>query len=125
YISGPVPPVWGVSKDMLYALPWNGLDPNTGFPIVYKDGVQTDDYAAYYYSRTKEDLEKVGSSIPTWYGSWRNDLAWKGLTLSFMLQFKMKYFFRKKSLHPKEEYYGSYHMDYFKRWQKPGDEKHT
>lgn len=125
FITGPVPPVLGESKDMLYALPWYGLDPDTGFPLMYLDGVKTESYTSYYYAQTRDDLVRAGAVIPTWYGSWRNDFSWKGLTLSFTMQFKMGYFFRKKSIDSENEYYGKYHMDYFKRWQKAGDEKHT
>ncbi|MBL1410972.1 SusC/RagA family TonB-linked outer membrane protein [Sphingobacterium faecale] len=125
FITGPVPPVLGESKDMLYALPWYGLDPDTGFPLMYLDGVKTESYTSYYYAQTRDDLVRAGAAIPTWYGSWRNDLSWRGLTLSLTMQFKFGYVFRKNSLDSGNEYNGKYHMDYFNRWQKSGDEKYT
>src|SRR5690606_19439618 len=48
--------------------------------------------------------------------------------VSANIMWKMGYVFRRSSIASGEEFYGGlefYHMDYYKRWQKPGDEKFT
>lgn len=120
------PPVIGRSRDVVYALPWNGLDRQTGAPIIYMHGVQSNDYDEYYRNYLKPDsLVAVGVRVPPYFGSLRNTFSYKGLELSFMLTFKAGHVFRRESMGPMGEYTGSYHMDYFNRWQQPGDEQHT
>jgi len=125
WFSGNPPPVVGESRDVVYAQPWNGLDSKTGLPIIYIDGERSTDYSQYYLNMTYGDLLQVGSKIPTVYGSLRNNLKWRGVELDFLISWKGDFVFRRSSMLPGAEYYGTYHMDYFKRWQKPGDELST
>ncbi len=125
-------PEKGKSVDILYALPWWGLDNGNGMPIIYTDGNPTTDpkaYELFVRGLSYEDLVNAGTQVPTLFGSLRNNLSWKGFQLDFMIKFKFGHVFRRKSFSPGEEYYTAlfspYHMDYFQRWEKPGDEKRT
>ena len=121
-------PVVGRSRDAVYALPWHGLDPENGLPIIYINGEKSREYDDFYGSTPVEDLVLPGVSVPTIYGSFRNVLSWKRVQLDMMLTWKGNYVFRRASMNPGDEYNVSsakYHQDYLKRWQKPGDEKYT
>lgn len=122
--------VWevGESVDKMYAYPWNGLRADNGMPAVYIDGDLSSDYVSYVRGLKKDDLVMAGTSVPVLFGSLRNTLRWKGLQLDFLVSFKAGHVFRRKSMGPGQEYQtnvNGLHMDYFKRWKKPGDERHT
>ncbi|MGK6352226.1 SusC/RagA family TonB-linked outer membrane protein [Parapedobacter sp. DT-150] len=120
------PPIVGASRDVVYTLPWHGLSPTDGLPIVFMDGEQTTEYSTYfseYMDYTK--LLTAGTSIPVNYGSIRNVFAWQGLELSALLTWKAGYVFRRASIGPFDDFNRIYHEDYFRRWQKPGDERIT
>jgi hypothetical protein len=59
------------------------------------------------------------------FGSLRNDLNYRNFTLSFLITWKSGHVFRRSSIASGAEWNGTYHMDYFNRWQKPGDEAFT
>ncbi len=124
YFTSP-PPVVGRSRDALYALPWAGLDHETGMPLVWYDGALGAEYSDYYRNYDPADLRIEGVRVPSFYGSLRNDVSWKGIALSVLVTWKTNYVFRRESIYPGVEYDGGYHMDYFRRWQKPGDERIT
>src|SRR5690606_32011212 len=85
-----------------------------------------EDYRAYYQDYLDRDmLVRAGTDVPTWYGSVRNTFSWKSLEISAMLSWKGGYVFRRASMGPFDEYSDMYHDDYFRRWQQPGDERHT
>lgn len=121
------PPIKGKSLDVLYAYPWNGLSSETGLPIVYLDGVETTEYNKYINSLTVDDLENMGSRIPIVQASTRQVISYSNFNLGFLLTFKGNYVFRTNSMIPGAEALGNnrHHMDYFKRWKKPGDETIT
>lgn len=125
YFYASPPPVTGKSRDAVYALPWHGLDPATGLPAITPGGGSNTDYVAYYTGYHPDDLILAGVSVPPFFGSLRNTLSWKGLELSANITWKAGYVFRRSSMLPGGEYYSNYHMDYFRRWQQPGDEMHT
>jgi len=127
YISSP-PPTVGRSRDVMYAMPWIGLDGGTGMPLVNLNGEISTDYVNYFNAFQVQDLLIKGVSVPPYYGSIRNTFSWKNIQLSANIMWKMGYVFRRSSIASGEEFYGGlefYHMDYYKRWQKPGDEKFT
>src|SRR5690606_2656649 len=103
------PPTIGRSRDVVYAQPWHGLDADTGMPIVYIEGARSSDYLAYYQSLTPGDLLVAGVSVPTGYGSFRNDFSWKGFSVSALVSWKSSYVFRRSSMRPGREYYADYH----------------
>lgn len=127
YFASRPPPTRGQSRDVLYAFPWHGLDGQTGFPILYIDGLQTTDYVSYFHNYHPDDLVVAGVRIPPYHGSVRNDIGWKGINASILITWKSNYVFRSRSSVPEAIYEGpwAYHLDYFDRWQKPGDERHT
>lgn len=114
-------PVYGV-----FAYKWLGLDPQTGNPIGVLNGQPSTNYAGIVANTPVADAEFMGTLFPKVLGSFRNNLQWKQLSLSFNLLFKFDYYFKKSPIN----YYslmdlGYYHADYSKRWQKPGDEAFT
>ncbi|SEN20751.1 TonB-linked outer membrane protein, SusC/RagA family [bacterium A37T11] len=122
------PPVKGLSRDMMLALPWNGLSHENGMPVIYQDGLVSTDYRAYYENFDPGSLVQAGLSVPPFFGSFRNTLRWKQLELSVLVSFKTGYVFRRRSIGPGAEYYNGnngFHTDYLKRWKQPGDEAFT
>ncbi|SDE94661.1 TonB-linked outer membrane protein, SusC/RagA family [Mucilaginibacter pineti] len=124
YTATPGPAVAGSSRDMIYAFPWNGLDHNTGKPIIYINGVVSTDYQTYYNSFKTSDLVQAGVTSPPYFGSVRNTFSYQNFQVSANIIWKAGYVFRRSSMYPGYEYYSSsnYNMDYFKRWKNPGDE---
>ncbi|HMR19013.1 MAG TPA: TonB-dependent receptor, partial [Sphingobacterium sp.] len=126
YFYDTPPPRVGVSRDIVYAIPWNGLSADTGLPIVYMDGVEVTDYRQYYNNHlAPEQLTAIGLSVPPHYGALRNTFSWRGLELSTVISWKSGHVFRRMSMLPTDEYYMNYHQDYYHRWKSPGDEKTT
>ncbi|MFD1769816.1 SusC/RagA family TonB-linked outer membrane protein [Sphingobacterium suaedae] len=125
--TGAAPPVKGRSVDALYALPWNGLSPINGLPIIYVDGEQSSDYANYINNFPVQGLEKVGVTVPRFHSFFRTTLSYKNIDIGGMLSFKGGHRFRRSSMMPGGEYLGNdqHHMDYYERWKKPGDETRT
>ena len=124
YTGSPSVPVKGKSRDVIYAFPWNGLDDQTGLPIIYVDGMVSSDYDTYY---STNNLIGVGVRVPPYYGSLRNEVVWKDVSLSVLVSWKAGYKFRRNSSIPGSEYISAlnYHRDYLNRWQAPGDELKT
>lgn len=128
FLTSDKQPVEGRSVDVLYAMPWHGLDGQTGLPIIYIDGEKSTDYAAYINTFKPENLLIAGLEVPPYYGSLRNTVSWKTIELSFLVTFKLNHVFRRSSMMPGAEYQTispSYHEDYFLRWKKQGDELQT
>ncbi len=125
YYNTPPAPVEGVSRDLIYSIPWNGLDGETGMPIMYINGERTTNNLAFHNSLRLESLNKAGVAVDPYFGSVRNDFSYKNFDLSFLITWKSGAVFRRSSMYSGAEYNGIYHMDYFKRWQKPGDEEFT
>ncbi len=123
--NGVVPPVAGVSRDMLYAAPWWGLDHETGLPVIYLNGEKSTNYKTFLASMKKNELLNAGVTVPTLFGSLRNDISYRNFTLSFLITWKTGHVFRRNSIASGAEWNGTYHMDYFKRWKQPGDEAFT
>lgn len=126
YLSNP-PPVIGRSHDVIYTLPWYGLSSENGYPLVLVDDELTQDYNTFVDGFTPEDLLIGGVIIAPYYGSLRNTFRYKQVELSVNISWKAGLTFRRKSIGPADEYYnsGQYHIDYLKRWSKPGDEIYT
>lgn len=122
----------GVSVNMLYAYPWYGLSPENGSVLVYdKEGNLSTGYNAVIQTYQYDDLDKAGLTVAPSYGSVLNSLAWQGLEISILVSGKAGYVYRRSSIFPGEEYGQSsssslnFHVDLYKKWQKPGDEMHT
>ena len=68
-----------------------------------------------------------GPVSPPFFGSWRNDLLWRRWGISVNVVYKFGDYFRRTSVQYPSLFSGSSfgHPDYIRRWQNPGDEKHT
>lgn len=124
--NAPAPPLEGKSIDVMYALPWHGLDPLDGSPLIYQDGQVSKEYTAYYNNLEKEDLLDVGVTVPRHTASLRNTISFRRFDLSFVLAFKGGHVFRRSSINYSTLYNSSQgHQDYNDRWMQTGDEKIT
>lgn len=124
--TGPISPMEGRPIDPLYSLPWYGLNPDDGSPLVRVDGTLSNQYGQFINQLTHADLILSGSSIPKWFGSIRNTFGWGDLSLSFNISWKSGYYFRPSSIDYNSlfsQWLG--HRDFADRWLKPGDEKFT
>jgi len=115
-------PVVGV-----YSYPWAGLDPATGDPQGYINGHTSKDYATLAGpSLSLDDIQYNGPANPKIFGSLGNTLSWKGFTISAWITYKFGYYFKRRSINYSSLIRsGDGHLDFVKRWQKPGDEKIT
>ena len=126
YVGTTPPPTVGKSKDILYSLPWAGLDAETGMPLVKLNGLDKADYSGYMDQLTYEDLVVSGVRVPPYYGALRNTLTWKNLSLSVNLTWKAGYVFRRRSVNYSQMFnVGEMHMDFLERWRHQGDENRT
>lgn len=124
--SGQAYPLEGKPLYSLYSYAWGGLDPLTGDPRGMLEGVPSTDYLAIIQSATPESIVYHGPARPTVFGSLRNTLTWKNLSLSFNLSYRMGYYVRMNSIRYANLLSGRVeHGDYEKRWQQPGDENNT
>lgn len=118
-------PFVGRSLDVIYSLPWGGLNSENGDPVVYINGDKSSNYADYFNSLSPIELINSGVTIPTRYGSIINTFSWKSFSASVNVTWKGGYKFRRPSI----DYSlllngGSGHMDYLNRWRESGDEQH-
>lgn len=99
-----------------------GVDPETGDQLYWqeKDGERITTNSVSQATRKIQ-----GSRIPKVYGSFTNNLEWKGLDLSFMLTYSLggkvldsNY----ATLMATDTYGRNWHTDMNRRWRKPGDQ---
>ncbi|MGV3766821.1 MAG: SusC/RagA family TonB-linked outer membrane protein [Chitinophagaceae bacterium] len=112
----------GYTPGYLFAYKFEGLDENTGDPIGRLEDKPTQDYSAIRGRTSPEELVRIGTPIAPWFGSLSNRVSWKRWNLDVMLSFRFGHYFKRESF---GYGIGSNHIDYLKRWQKPGDEKIT
>lgn len=126
YFQYIVPAVAGRSRDIMYAFPWYGLDPQTGSPLIMVDGQLGTTYGTNVSNFDVENLVHVGNSVPLWNGTFRNGFAWRDFSLNILLLWKGGFVFRRPSVDYASlfESWGM-HEDYMNRWRKPGDENYT
>ncbi len=124
--------VVGKPVNSIYSYRWAGLDPVNGDPQGYSNGKISKDYSGIINNYNPDSLVFHGSTSPTVFGSLRNDLGFKGFTLSFNIIYKLGYYFRRysTSLNYTDIVNSglssfSINSDYAKRWQNPGDEGYT
>lgn len=111
-------PLFGV-----YSLPWAGLNPETGAPMGYLEGVPSENYSSLVNGATLETIKYHGPARPTTFGAFRNNFSYKGFSLSANISYRFGYYFRRASVEymPVLEGRGG-HADFSKRWKEPGDE---
>nr|WP_121272150.1 SusC/RagA family TonB-linked outer membrane protein [Pedobacter schmidteae] len=127
FTSNTAPLQIGKSRDVNYWMPWAGLNPQTGKPLIPGQEPQTtENYRAYIDSFKPAQL-LTGLTVPPYFGSLRNAFNYKNLQLGAVITFKAGYIFKRESFYPGQEYQdpANYHQDYFKRWKQPGDERFT
>jgi TonB-linked SusC/RagA family outer membrane protein len=109
----------------VYSYQWAGLDATNGDPQGYLNGKISKDYLAILNAATPDNLIYHGSARPTIFGSMRNSISYKGLTISANIIYKFGYYFRKNTT--SGDYSNLFSLansnsDFAQRWQKPGDE---
>ncbi|SDF45686.1 TonB-linked outer membrane protein, SusC/RagA family [Mucilaginibacter pineti] len=118
-------PVFG-----LYSYKYVGLNPSTGNPIGYVNGVKSEDYDAIINNSSVSDLVYFGPARPTYFGGLNNHFSYKGFDLNVQINYKLGYYFRKPTTNYSQiisngSAYLIVNQDYNKRWMKSGDEKTT
>lgn len=111
----------------IYSYRWAGLNPETGEPMGYVAGEVSQGYRSITSADTKlEDLVFHGSARPLYFGSLRNDFTYRGFSLSVNISGFFSYYFRRAGMDYAALINSSDgHIDYYARWQKPGDEQTT
>jgi len=114
-------PVFGV-----YAYKWGGLDPATGNPIGYVNGVQSQDYATITTATPVNQLIYIGPARPTYFGGLNNRFSYKGFSLAVQINYKLGYYFMTPALsYSNVTSRGAFlvvNRQYNQRWQYPGDQ---
>ncbi|MCY4780021.1 SusC/RagA family TonB-linked outer membrane protein [Sphingobacterium sp. UT-1RO-CII-1] len=119
-------PIQGQGAYNIVSYRWAGLDPENGNPLGYVAGEISDNYRDIIDNATIDDLVFHGSPTPEYFGALRNTLSYKQLSLSINITYRTNYHFRRNSVLYRGIYGGEVgHGDYYKRWQKPGDERQT
>ncbi len=115
----------GYSTSAMFALKWGGLDPLTGDPIGYFDGLSSKNYIDIVNKTKFSDLIHIGNNMPNITGSIGNSFTYGSFSLSLRISYKLDYYFRRLSLQYSELNNRRGHSDFANRWQKPGDEMYT
>ncbi|RYE20521.1 MAG: SusC/RagA family TonB-linked outer membrane protein, partial [Sphingobacteriales bacterium] len=109
----------------LVSFKYNGLD-SLGNPISSHNGMPTKTYSNTMNNATWDDLVIHGPVRPPLFGNWINSISFKNIDLSFNISYKFGHYFRRETINYQSLYnVGAGHTDFYKRWQKPGDEKIT
>lgn len=111
----------------LYSYRWAGLDPETGDPMGYLNGEVSKVWSTLVNSDNEESVVYNGTSVPQWFGSLRNTLLYRNLTVSFNILYKFGHYFRRPSINYNDLFTlaAPGNSDYAKRWLAPGDEHLT
>ncbi|RYE18894.1 MAG: SusC/RagA family TonB-linked outer membrane protein, partial [Sphingobacteriales bacterium] len=118
-------PIRGRDPYALISYRFGGLD-SVGNPISYHNGNPTQLYNLSLNSPTWNDLVESGPVRPPVFGNFINSIQYKGFTLTANINFKFGHYFRRQTINYSDLFYGWVaHEDFYNRWQKPGDEKHT
>ncbi len=123
-------PVVGRPLFSVYSYHWAGLDPATGDPMGYIDGIASTDHNNIMRGYLKaEDMKYHGPGRPPVFGALRNSLRYKDFSLSVNVSFRLGYYFRMPFLSYTSLTNASnisiISDEFGLRWQKPGDETFT
>lgn len=129
YVESNTNPIEGKPIASLFAYRWAGLDPKTGDPQGILDGKKSKDYSAIRNSTDLASMQYMGSLAPIYSGSIMNTFSFKNVSLSFLITYKLGYYFRRSSINYTNLFEGQTtdlgHSDFHNSWKKPGDEKVT
>lgn len=104
---------------------WAGLDPVTGMPRGYLNKQISTNYAGIAADSVGNQVFH-GSSIPLYFGFFRNSFSWKNFVFSGNITYRLNFYFRKPAISYRNLVNGLQGTaDYSLRWQNPGDEKYT
>lgn len=125
--AGAANPVEGNAVNALYAYDFAGLDPATGAPLGTIKGSQSKDYTSIVNSSDVSSMKYQGRIVAPYFGSILNSVQLYNFEFSFNIVCKFGHVFRRPSINYTNTITqnGMGNSDYGKRWQKPGDEKHT
>lgn len=124
-------PLAGKPWSAIFAYRWAGLSPLNGDPQGITDGQLSTNYTRLINPVSTAELVYMGAGRPTSFGSIRNDLAFKRISLSINLVYELGYYYRKTPVNYTNIFgssltYGNLVTgDFANRWQKPGDELST
>jgi len=122
-------PIVGRSLFGIYSYPWAGLDPQTGQARGYLDGEPSTQYAQITQQLAEDPENRLiyhGNTLAPYFGALRNTVSYKNFDLSFNITYRFGYYFKRNSIMYSSLYSNYYaHGDYYRRWQKPGDELTT
>ncbi|MES2457895.1 MAG: SusC/RagA family TonB-linked outer membrane protein [Bacteroidota bacterium] len=106
---------------------WAGLNPDNGNPRGYFTNQVSEDYTAIINNYNTDNVINSGSLIPTIFGAFRNDFAYKRFSISINISYRLGYVFRRPttSLNYTDIIRNVQNVDYSMRWQKAGDEDKT
>lgn len=122
--SGSAIPIIDKPIDKLYAFKWEGLDPTNGSSQTRIGGKIVN--SSELSNSRLEDLIYIGRSTPAFFGAFRPNIEWKNFGISVNIIYRFKYYFQRQSFSGYIDNSSSFaHIDYQRRWQKPGDEKTT
>ncbi|NCT73965.1 MAG: SusC/RagA family TonB-linked outer membrane protein [Chitinophagaceae bacterium] len=121
-----ISPLEGKDPYSLISYRWGGLDPDTGNPIGFVAGQQSQNYASIVNATSWDDLVFKGTTRPPFFGNWIHTFSWKGISVSAGFSFRFKYYFRRNTINYSSLFSNWIgHNDYTKRWMKKGDEQYT
>jgi TonB-dependent starch-binding outer membrane protein SusC len=114
----------GFPANSIFSYKWGGLNPTTGDPLGVLNKAPSNNYTNIINNYSPDSLRFHGSSVPTIFGSLRNDFSYKGFYLSINIIYNLGYYFRRPSvsLNYQDMVLTGANADYSMRWQKPGDE---
>jgi TonB-linked SusC/RagA family outer membrane protein len=118
-------PVLNQNPYVIVSYKWAGLDPKTGDPQGYLNGVVSKNYTAIEQNPLDQQVIS-GSALPPVFGNIRNSVEWNRFSLAVDMGYRLNYYFRR----PVTNYAvliasGTGFSDYDQRWQQLGDELHT
>lgn len=124
-----ITPIVGKPPYAIAAYRWGGLNA-AGDPQGYVNKQLSTDYTAIFNEAKgtgiADNVVYKGSASPTVFGSIINEIGWKNISVTFNISYKMGYYFRRPTFSYSDLYNsGISHIDYEKRWRKPGDESIT
>lgn len=124
--SGSGAGIYPLSGRPLYTInsyAWAGLDPASGDPLGYLEGKPSNNYSQIVSNTTPETMVYHGPARPLTFGAFRNTIAYKGISLSVNVTYRLGYYFRRSSVNYSSVLRGQGgHGDFSNRWQRPGDE---
>lgn len=118
-------PIVGKQLYPVYSFKYAGLDAERGDPMGYMDGEMSKDYRTIM-NDSLGTLNYHGSALAPSYGYLRTDLGWKKWQLYVSMAYSFGHYFQKETISYNGLYTGrAGHGDFYRRWQKSGDELHT